>query len=131
MISYRIIRRRIASLLGRWVLEDRTPLIRSKIYHLLVHLLSRNPSTDLAIRLTAATSLGQCGNAWDFEKELFVQILPSVVEELCGLMGEVESTDSRMRLNSTLGVVLDRVGEEVRTLFFGACIDLFCVGIGR
>lgn len=40
-------------------------------------------------------------------------MLPRVVEELVGLMGEVESTDSRMRLNGTLGVVLDRVGEEV------------------
>ena len=38
-----------------------------------------------------------------------------------GLMGEVESTDSRMRLNGTLGVVLDRVGEEVRPVSLFYC----------
>jgi hypothetical protein len=110
--SYRIIRRRIAWLLGNWVQQDLPAASRSRIYSLLTHLLSRNPSTDSAIRLTAARSLAKCGDAWDFDQEAFVPLLPRVMEEVVELLGEVAMSDSRMRLNQTLGVVIDRVGKH-------------------
>lgn len=110
--SYRIIRRRIAWLVGNWVGEDLSPSTRTKIYSLLTHLLSRNDSTDTAIRLTAARSLAKC-DTWDFDRESFVPFLPTAIEETVSLLGEVELADSRMRLNQTLGVVIDRVGPHV------------------
>lgn len=111
--SYRIIRRRIAWLLGNWVGEDLAASSRSRIYSLLIHLLSRNDSTDPAIRLTAARSLAKC-DTWDFDQEAFVPLLPKAIEEIVQLLGEVQMSDSRMRLNQTLGVVIDRVGAHVR-----------------
>ncbi|GAA5972295.1 hypothetical protein JCM11641_002396 [Rhodosporidiobolus odoratus] len=110
--NYRIIRRRIAWLLGNWVGEDFDPACRTRIYTLLVHLLSRNPSTDPAIRLTAARSLAKC-DTWDFDRDSFVSLLPAAIEEIVQLLGEVEMSDSRMRLNQTLGVVIDRVGSHI------------------
>ena len=112
---YRLIRRRIAWLLGNWVGEDLAASSRSLIYQLLVHLLSRNASTDPAIRLTAARSLARC-DTWDFDQDAFVPLLPRAIEEIVQLLGEVELSDSRMRLNQTLGVVIDRVGQHVRSL---------------
>ncbi|BGP36629.1 hypothetical protein JCM10449v2_000530 [Rhodotorula kratochvilovae] len=110
--AYRLIRRRIAWLLGNWVGEDLASSSRALIYQLLVHLLSRNASTDTAIRLTAARSLARC-DTWDFDQEAFVPLLPRAIEEIVQLLGEVELSDSRMRLNETLGVVIDRVGAHI------------------
>lgn len=118
--SYRIIRRRIAWLVGNWVGEDLQPATRTKIYSLLVHLLGRNDSTDTAIRLTAARSLAKC-DTWDFDRESFVPFLPSAIEEIVQLLGEVELADSQMRLNQTLGVVIDRVGSHVSGLLRLRC----------
>lgn len=112
--SYRIIRRRIAWLLGNWVGEDLAATSRRQIYSLLVHLLGRNASTDPAIRLTAARSLAKC-DTWDFDRDAFVPLLPSAMEEIVQLLGEVQLSDSMMRLNQTLGVVIDRVGSHVRS----------------
>ncbi|GAA6047821.1 hypothetical protein JCM3770_004659 [Rhodotorula araucariae] len=111
-VAYRLIRRRIAWLLGNWVGEDMASSSRTLIYQLLVHLLSRNASTDPAIRLTAARSLARC-DTWDFDQDAFVPLLPRAVEEIVQLLGEVELSDSRMRLNETLGVVIDRVGPHI------------------
>ncbi|BGP21505.1 hypothetical protein JCM10295v2_000380 [Rhodotorula toruloides] len=110
--AYRIIRRRVAWLLGQWVGEDIASSSRPQIYNLLVHLLGRNDSTDTAIRLTAARSLAKC-DTWDFDRTVFVPLLPKAIEEIVQLLSEVSLTDSKMRLNETLGVVIDRVGPEI------------------
>lgn len=115
LCSYRIIRRRIAWLLGNWVGEDLAAESRALIYSLLVHLLSRNDSTDPAIRLTAARSLAKC-DTWDFDQAAFVPLLPKAIEEILQLLGEVTLSDSMMRLNKTLGVIIDRVGPHVSPL---------------
>lgn len=90
----------------------------SKIYTLLLHLLSQNASTDTAIRLTAARSLSKCGDTWDFDAKLFLPFLPGAVGEIVQLLGAVALPDSRMRLNQTLGVIIDRVQDEVSSRGF-------------
>lgn len=112
MDRYRIIRRRIAWLLGNWVGEDLAASSRNKIYALLVHLVGRNASTDQAIRLTAARSLARC-DTWDFDQAAFLPHLPAAIEEVVQLLGEVTEPDSMMRLNQTLGVIIARVEEHV------------------
>lgn len=48
--------------------------------------------------------------------------LPASIEEVVSLLGEVTLADSQMRLNQTLGVVIDRVGSHVRSsLFMFSC----------
>lgn len=111
---YRVIRRRIAWLLGNWVGEDLAASSRNQIYALLVHLIGRNPSTDQAIRLTAARSLARC-DTWDFDQAAFLPHLPAAIEEVVQLLGEVSEPDSMMRLNQTLGVIIARVEAHVRT----------------
>lgn len=62
--------------------------------------------------MTAARSLAKC-DTWDFDRDSFVPFLPSAITEIVDLLGEVELADSQMRLNQTLGVVIDRVGSHV------------------
>ncbi|KAK4055221.1 hypothetical protein OIV83_000501 [Microbotryomycetes sp. JL201] len=110
--NQRIIRRRIAWLVGNYIDADLKPAERTKVYSLLTHLMGRNESTDTAIRLTAARSLVKC-DTWDFDKEAFLPYLPNVIEQVVQLLDEVEMADTRKRLNETLGVVIDRVGENI------------------
>ncbi|GAA5896429.1 karyopherin KAP120 [Sporobolomyces salmoneus] len=110
--NYRIIRRRIAWLLGSLISEDLASQSRPLIYSLIIHLLSRNESTDQAIRLTAARSLQKCDN-WDFDLPGFLPHLGNAIEELVQLLGEVTMSDSLMRLNETLAAVIGRVGQSI------------------
>lgn len=111
--SFVIIRRRIAWLVGNWLAEDLPVETRARICSLLVHLLSNNPSTDPAIRLTAARSLGKLCGEWTFDPESFLPFLPTVVEQIEDLLATVELQDSKMRLNETLGSIIERVPEHV------------------
>ncbi|KAM0755992.1 ARM repeat-containing protein [Meredithblackwellia eburnea MCA 4105] len=109
----RIIRRRIAWLLGKWAEQDLAPETSTKVYSLLIHLMSPNASTDTAIRLTAARSLAKCGDTWDFDRNVFLPFLPSAVEQVVALLGEVSLPDSQMRLNTTLGIIIDRMQTDI------------------
>ncbi|KAM0793458.1 hypothetical protein ACM66B_000901 [Microbotryomycetes sp. NB124-2] len=108
----RIIRRRIAWLVGNYIDSDLSSTDRTKVYSLLTHLMSRNASTDTAIRLTAARSLTKC-DTWDFDKDGFLPFLPAVIDQVVDLLDEVELADTQKRLNETLGFVIDRVGEHI------------------
>ncbi len=110
-----IIRRRIAWLVGDWIgeLDDESPTARVQVYGLLSHLIGQNPSTDLAIRLTAARSLAKCCDAWHFKMEEFGPFLPAAIEAILALLREVDTAESQTRLSKTLNVVIDRAGAQV------------------
>ena len=110
--SYRLIRRRISSLLGSLLSSDPSPTSLPLIYELLTHLLSRNASTDPAIRLTSVKSL-QKADTWDFNLQSFLPFLERIVGELVELLGSVELTETRMRVMSALGIVVARVEGNV------------------
>jgi len=62
-ISYPIIKRRIAWLLGKLVSEQCSAPNNPKVWETLVHLLSdRGSGSDAVVRLTAATALRECVN---------------------------------------------------------------------
>lgn len=115
--SYRLIRRRISSLLGSLLASDPSPTSLPLIYELLTHLLSRNSSTDPAIRLTSVKSL-QKSDTWDFNLQAFLPFLSRVVEDLVDLLESVELGETRMRVMSALGVVVARVEGNVSSIRF-------------
>ncbi|GAA5950880.1 hypothetical protein JCM3765_004618 [Sporobolomyces pararoseus] len=113
--SFRIIRRRISWLLGCLISED---LIQSKesknlVYKLMTHLLSRNESTDEAIRLTCSKSLQKVLDSWDFDLPGFLPNLEMILEELIDLLTNCQGIETLMRLNETLGIVISRTGESI------------------
>lgn len=60
-ISFPIIKRRIAWLIGQWVSSGCFAANVPGIWDVLVHLLrDRGPGTDAVVRLTAASAMGEC-----------------------------------------------------------------------
>ena len=61
VLSYRIIKRRIAWLFGKWFAENSSIQSHDKVWQTLLFLLrDQGESSDLVVRLTAATSLKTC-----------------------------------------------------------------------
>jgi hypothetical protein len=118
--SYRLVKRRIVWLLGGWVGEEIGLQTKADIYQLLVHFLRPSSDMDIATRLTAARSLGKC-DSWGFDEKVFAPYFEEVVLLLMGLMEEVQTIDSRIRLMSTLGVLISRMGNAVSW----SCIGCF------
>jgi hypothetical protein len=60
--TFRIIKRRIAWLFGRWFAEGNITNAKGKVYEVLVHLIQAHEGSDAVVRLTAATALKDCVN---------------------------------------------------------------------
>lgn len=59
--SHRILKRRLAWLVGEWVSSDEECAKLPLVWQILVHLLSeRGESSDMAVRLTAAIAFKNC-----------------------------------------------------------------------
>ncbi|CAO3588011.1 unnamed protein product [Absidia cylindrospora] len=109
--SYKILRRRIAWLLGRWVTESISAECRTSIYEILLQLMVKEE--DLVVRLSAAHSLKMAIDDWDFDISILLPYLGSAMELLMGLVNEVEESDTVMKLIADLNTILDRAGAHV------------------
>lgn len=106
----KVLHRRIAWLLGKWVNEGISADSRVLVYQGLVELLSRE---DMVVRLTAAHSLRLAVDDWDFEIGIFLPYLESSMDLFLKLLNQVEETDTIMKLISDLNAITDRTGAHV------------------
>ncbi|KAF8935479.1 hypothetical protein BGZ58_004972 [Dissophora ornata] len=109
--SYRIIRRRIAWMIGKWVSVNVSKSARPTVYTIMVHLL--RPEEHLAVRLATAMSLRLCIDDWDFEPASFAPFLERTVRSLRQVIGEVEEPDSRMRILNCMSLIVERMDEHI------------------
>ncbi|CAO3644783.1 unnamed protein product [Cunninghamella blakesleeana] len=109
--SYKILRRRIAWLLGRWVTESISADCRTAIYEILLQLMVKQE--DLVVRLVAAHSLKLAIDDWDFDISILLPYLGTAMDLLLPLINEVEESDTVMKLISDLNTIMDRAGEHV------------------
>ncbi|KAF9186760.1 hypothetical protein BGZ51_001785 [Haplosporangium sp. Z 767] len=109
--SNRLIRRRIAWMIGKWVSVNISKAARPTVYTILLHLL--RPEEHLAVRLAAAQSLKVSIDDWDFEPATFAPFLEQSVQSLRMVMGEVEEPDSRMRILSCMSMIVERMDEHI------------------
>ncbi|KAI9261423.1 armadillo-type protein [Phascolomyces articulosus] len=107
----KILHRRIAWLLGRWVNEGISADSRVAIYQGLLELLVTQD--DMVVRLTAAHSLRQAIDDWDFEISILLPYLGPAMDLLLKLLNEVEESDTVMKLISDLNTIADRTGEHM------------------
>ncbi|CAI2186080.1 9163_t:CDS:10, partial [Funneliformis geosporum] len=82
--SFKIIRRRIAWVIGRWVCVKLSKENRPRVYDVMSYLI--NPEEDLVVRMTAAINLR---NEWDFDSDGFVLYLDRAITLLTRLIGEI------------------------------------------
>ncbi|KAJ8660085.1 hypothetical protein O0I10_004314 [Lichtheimia ornata] len=108
--SMKVLHRRIAWLLGKWVNEGISADSRVLVYQGLVELLSRE---DMVVRLTAAHSLRLAVDDWDFEIGIFLPYLESSMDLFLKLLNQVEETDTIMKLISDLNAITDRTGAHM------------------
>ncbi|KAF9169445.1 Importin-11 [Mortierella sp. AD011] len=109
--SNRIIRRRIAWMIGKWVSVNVSKEARPTVYTIMLHLL--RPEEHLAVRLATAQNLRACIDDWDFEPATFAPFLEQSVQGLRLLMGEVEEPDSRMRILNCMSIIVERMDDHI------------------
>ncbi|KAI9484882.1 armadillo-type protein [Zychaea mexicana] len=107
----KILHRRIGWLLGRWVNEGISADSRVAIYQGLLELMVGED--DMVVRLTAAHSLRQAIDDWDFEISILLPYLGPAMDLLLKLLNEVEESDTVMKLISDLNTIADRTGEHM------------------
>ncbi|ORX47739.1 ARM repeat-containing protein [Hesseltinella vesiculosa] len=108
---YKILRRRIAWVLGRWVTESISAECRTAIYEILLQLMVKEE--DLVVRLSAAHSLKMAIDDWDFDISILLPYLEPAMNLLMILVTDVEESDSVMKLISDLNTIMDRAGAYV------------------
>ncbi|KAF9953439.1 hypothetical protein BGZ72_005413 [Mortierella alpina] len=109
--DFRVIRRRIAWMIGKWVSVNISKEARPTVYTIMLHLL--RPDEHLAVRLAAAQNLKACIDDWDFEPATFAPFLEQSVQGLKSVMGQVEEPDSRMRILSCMSIIVERMDEHI------------------
>lgn len=114
--NFKILRRRIAWMLGKWVTEGISADCRKVIYEILLELMSEEE--DLVVRLTAAHGLKQAVDDWDFDIDIVLPYLGRAMSLLLSLLNEVEESDTTMKLISYLTAIMDRTSINVCNFIF-------------
>jgi hypothetical protein len=112
VVDHRIVKRRIAQLLGRWVGVKCSKQSRRLVYEAIYHLLH---SDDLVVQLTAVIQIHSIIDDFDFEKEVFEPFCQPMMQVLIRLVIQVESFDSKSRIMNVVGLIVERMEGMVGT----------------
>lgn len=105
----RILRRRVAWLLGQWVSKIAGD-IRQPVYTALLDLLGDG---DLAVQLAACRSLHHLIDDVHFYEKDFVAFVPVCLERLFQFMNRAQEFDSKLQVFNLVSLVIDRLGESI------------------
>ncbi|XP_024543668.1 importin-11 [Selaginella moellendorffii] len=105
----RLLRRRIAWLVGQWVSKIDKDL-RRPIYVSLLRLLGDG---DLAVQLAACHSLQTLIDDVHFYEEEFVEFVSPCLELLFVFMKNAQELDSKLQVFSLVTLIIERLGEKV------------------
>lgn len=110
--SYKIIRRRVISLIGQWISVKLSHELRPCLYKSILPLL--NVQEDLAVRLAAANTLKIAVDDFEFGIEQFLPYLESSFNLLFELLNQVSGCDTKMQVLYVMSFVIERVGNQIR-----------------
>lgn len=122
--NYRIIRRRVCWLIGRWANVKLSAKLRPELYKLMVEAL--NPEEDLGVRLAASGALKQAMDDFQFNRDEFSPYLEPAFSLLFALLKEVNECDTKMRVLSVLTFMIDRIRGGIKQ-YMGALNSYFPV----
>ncbi|XP_043263596.1 importin-11 isoform X1 [Colletes gigas] len=109
--NYRIIRRRVCWLIGRWTSVKLSAELRPELYELMVEVLS--PDEDLGVRLAASDALKLAIDDFQFNPEEFSPYLESAFSLLFSLLKEVKECDTKVHVLYVLSFMIERTGSEI------------------
>lgn len=118
--GYNIIRRRIAIVLGKWLLVKKG-LDRPLIYQIFQFILDkRDPLNDLVVRITAGRQLKNIILPFEFSIQTFRPYCATITGHLMALINEVELGETKLALLNTLTTLVQSMEDEVSHASFTA-----------
>ncbi|KAJ5354809.1 hypothetical protein N7541_005853 [Penicillium brevicompactum] len=112
--EYRLLRRRIALVLGQWVPVKPGELNMNAVYQIFQHLLNKSdPLNDLVVRITAGRQLRNVLDPYLFAPEVFLPFAPGILGSLMSLVQETESSDTKMGLLETVRTVVVKLEDNI------------------
>lgn len=115
--EYRLLRRRIALVLGQWVPIKFAHMKMDSVYQIFQHLLNKDdPLNDLVVRITAGRQLCNVLDTFDFNIETFLPFSQPILASLMALLQEVESAETKMALLESVRVIVVKLEQHVSML---------------
>ncbi len=112
--GYKILRRRIAILLGQWISVKTSQSSRPLVYQIFRHLLDdRDPLNDLVVRVVAGRHFQYIASEWEFKADQFMPHADEVLTRLMTLVEEVAMTETKMGLLTSISAVVERLEHHV------------------
>ena len=113
--GYNILRRRIAILLGQWLIV-KEGLDRQLVYQIFQYLMQKEISlNDEVVRITAGRQLKNVIDPFEFIAEPFMPFAQTIVDQLMTLIEEVNLGETKMALLNTLSVVVVKMEQHVHS----------------
>ncbi|XP_055541390.1 importin-11 [Wyeomyia smithii] len=110
--NYRIIRKRIIWLIGRWTGVRFSKSLRPEVYRACLELLQ--PSEDLAVRLTASKTLKNIMDDFEFDAEQFLEFLEPVITLLFTLLKEASECDTKMTILYVMSFIIEKMSMAIK-----------------
>lgn len=112
--AFKILRRRIAILLGQWISIKVSADVRPAVYEIFKLLLTKDDSVnDQVVRITAGKQFKNIADAWEFEAAVFVPFAPDILSQLMSLIQEVELSETKLALLNTVSVLAERMEHHI------------------
>ncbi|KAL2754967.1 hypothetical protein ACRALDRAFT_1043675 [Sodiomyces alcalophilus JCM 7366] len=106
----KVIRRRIAILLGQWPFQEVTLEGRSIIYGMFRHFLStEDPNNDVVVLATAARNLQTVLDDLDFNAEAFAPHAQPILQALTKLINDLSNDETRLAVLETIRIGVTRL----------------------
>ncbi|XP_065567259.1 importin-11-like [Artemia franciscana] len=110
--NYRVLRRRIVWLIGRWTNVKFSTDLRPVMYEVLLNLMGNHE--DLVVRLEAAETLRTAMDDFDFSVEQFMPYLQLSFGQLFQLLKEVNECDTKLHVLNVISLMIELVGAEIK-----------------
>lgn len=110
--KFRIIRKRIIWLIGRWTGVRFSKTLRPEVYRACLELL--HPSEDLAIRLTTSKTLKNIMDDFEFDAEQFLEFLEPVIALLFTLLKEAKGCDTKMTVLYVMSFIIEKMSMSIK-----------------
>ncbi|KAJ8961664.1 hypothetical protein NQ318_021262 [Aromia moschata] len=110
--NYRVIRRRVSALIGRWTGIKLSSELRPTLYECIIDLLG--PEEDMAVRLTAASTLRFAIDDFEFNCDQFKDYMFSAFNLLFNLLREAVECETKMQVLNVMTLLLERMGNIIQ-----------------
>ncbi|KAI9744571.1 MAG: hypothetical protein M1818_002100 [Claussenomyces sp. TS43310] len=112
--DYKVLRRRIAILLGQWITVKIDVANRPLVYQIFQHLLnSQDEINDIVVRMTAARQFKAVVDDFGFEAEGFLPFATDILSRLMALIQEVDHTETKMAILDTIRTIAVRLEQHI------------------